>query len=74
MNCISDKVIKPTGDVGDFGIVKHRHNIGDSNPPTGVDDRFVRGKGRAVSVDAGRQLIELGLNVVRAARPPSPTT
>ena len=62
-------MIKPTGDNGDFSRVKHRHTIGDSKPRTGVDERFVRGERRAVNVDAGRQLIELVLTVVGAARP-----
>ena len=70
---ISNEVIKTTGDNRDFGRVKHCHNIGDSNPRTGVDDRFVRGERRAVSGDAGRQLIKLVLTVVGSVRPPSPT-
>ena len=66
-------MIKTTGDYGDYGRVKHRHNIGDSNPHTGLDYGFVRDERRAVSVDAGRQLIELVLTVVVSARPLSPT-
>ena len=65
-------MIKITGDDGDFGRVEHHHNSGDSNPCSGANDRLVHGERRAVNVGAGRQLIELVLTAVGAARAPSP--